>query len=131
MGNEELAAIRTGAGVRHRQHARLMLERVLAEVNFILKLVAGAAAARAGRVAALDDKVVDHGGRRTPSSYPSHTRKTKLLTVLGSMLCGQFNLNQPPRGFHLGDVTVLGVDLHGGRLVPLLGSHSLDSFSPK
>src|SRR3954451_13389494 len=54
--DEELAAVRVRAGVRHRQRAADDL--VLVEL--VLERVAGAAAARACRVAALDHEVLDH-----------------------------------------------------------------------
>ena len=59
---EELAAVRVRAGVGHRHRADLVLRRL---GQLVLELVAGAAAARAGRVAALaheavDDAVEDH-----------------------------------------------------------------------
>src|SRR5215208_3963752 len=54
--DEELAAVRVRAAVRHRERAALDL--VL--VDLVLELVAGAAGARALRAAALDHEVRDH-----------------------------------------------------------------------
>jgi hypothetical protein len=62
--DEELRAVRVRAGVRHRESAALDL----VVVELVLELVAGAARAGAGRVAALDHEVRDHAveddGRR-------------------------------------------------------------------
>ena len=56
--DEKLAAVRAGAGVGHRENAGLrVLERL---VDLVGEIVAGAAAAGARRVAALDHEVRDH-----------------------------------------------------------------------
>ena len=58
VGDEELAAIRLRAGVRHAQDTRFaVLQRW---VDLVFKLVARTARARARRIAALDHEILDH-----------------------------------------------------------------------
>src|SRR5207248_5530738 len=54
--DEELAAVRVRPGVRHRQRSA----HDFVVVELVLERVAGTAAPRAGRVAALDHEVLDH-----------------------------------------------------------------------
>jgi hypothetical protein len=57
QGDEELRAVSVGAAVGHREHAGAVVGEVVVELVF--ELVAGAAAAGTGRVAALDHEVLD------------------------------------------------------------------------
>ena len=57
VGDEELAAVGAGAGVGHRERSDLVLVRIAFELVF--EAIAGAAAAGAGGVAALDHEVGD------------------------------------------------------------------------
>src|SRR5690606_19819887 len=96
VGDEELAAIGVGASIRHRNDARVMLERVAA--RFVLELVAGAAASGAGGVATLNHEVADYTVEEDAIVEALACQKDEVVDRLGGVRCGQLDDNITARG---------------------------------
>src|SRR5688572_27914785 len=95
--DEELAAVRVRAGVGHRDHAALVLERIA--LALVGELVAGAAAAGAGRVARLDHEVVDDAVKLHAVVEALTGEKYEIVDGLRCVLRVELELDRAAVGF--------------------------------
>ena len=124
MGDEELRAVGVRASICHAENAgAVVLE--LKRGEFVIPFVAGVAASTAMRVAALDHEVGDHPMESQSIIKAILGKEDKVID--GDRCFGGEKLDAKVAfvGRKLGDIALLGVDLHGWRIVILFHSINL------
>ena len=116
--DEELAPVRVGARVRHREDAALVAVRV--PLRLVLEPVAWAASAGARRVAALEHEVGDDAVENRAVVEVVVREEDEVVNGLGRVGRVELDLDVALGGGDRGLVALARVDLHGGRGVVLL-----------
>src|SRR5215208_3794037 len=96
--DEELAAVRVGSGIGHRERSA----DDLVIVDLVLELVAGSAGAGALRAAALDHEVADHAMEDQAVVIAVLRKLGEVVDGLGRVLGEQLHLDRAVVGMHRG-----------------------------
>jgi len=123
MGDEELAPVRIGTGIGHGDRALFMNQRIAREL--VVECIPGSAAARSGRIAALDDEVGDDAVKGHPIVEPFSGEKDEVVDRLGRVTGIELQFDNSPVCLDGDAIDLPGVDLHGGRLIPLFRGHGV------
>jgi len=99
FGDEELASVGVGAGIGHREGSRFIMFQL--GRKFILKRIAGPAAARAGRVSGLDHEFGDDAMKNDPVIESFFGQCHKIRNGFGRLIRVKFGLDGPLSGFDL------------------------------
>ena len=110
VGDEELAAIRVRAGIGHRQDAGAAVAQ--GGMEFIGKLIAGAAHAGAGRVAALDHERLDDAVEGGVVVEAIARQEDEVVHGLGGLISEELDDDVALAGLEACLVLFLGVNHH-------------------